>query len=164
MEKGIVAIPAERSPTMGRWMPTLRAWAKGHKVKRLAMAIAPRPEQRFHQVLDAINEGLTGNSQRTRAIEEFLDMCTGDEGVAKAMHAYRLSRRKLWATYDRLVAAGLDRWVRGSHVALFSLAYLEPLVYLLESEKQGRPMEQIAADLVGYWNGEIAEGGLFEKI
>jgi hypothetical protein len=99
-----------------------------------------------------------------RALAEYIDLCESDEGVAKVMETEQLSRSGLQEIYGHLLANGLDRWVKGHHAALSSIAYPEPLYFASRAPNKGMGWREIAFSLLEYWEGRLPEGELFDRV
>jgi predicted transcriptional regulator len=106
----------------------------------------------------------SGANRKNQAIDEFLDLCESDEGVAKVMIQYNLNRNDLKDIYKRLVGSGLGQWIKGHYAALSTIAYFEPLIYVVDSEKKGTKWEEIVGNILYYWQGKIPQGRLYKKI
>ncbi len=96
-----------------------------------------------------------GKSKKDLALEEYLDLCESDAGVKNVMKIEHLSRADLEQIYIRLLAAGLGQWIKGHYVALSTIAYFEPLQYLVRAEKRGVSWEVILSSLIEYWDGKV---------
>ncbi len=105
-----------------------------------------------------------GISEKDRALEEFLDLCESDDGVKKVMEIEHLSRSDLKQLYIRLSAAGLGQWINGHYAALSTIAYVEPLRYLVRAQKRGVGWQEIVYNLLAYWEGKIPQGGLLRQV
>lgn len=103
-------------------------------------------------------------SEKDRALEEFLDLCESDDGVKKVMAIEHLSRSDLKQFYIRLSAAGLGQWIKGHYAALSTIAYVEPLQYLVRAEKRGIGWQTIVFNLLEYWEDKIPSGGLLRQV
>ena len=106
----------------------------------------------------------SGRNEHDEALEEFLTLCTNDEGVSKVMADYGLGRDDMKKIYINLTANGLGQWIKGHQVALSTIAYFEPLLFHVESEKRGEPYMQTVRALLAYWEGRIPQGGLLKAL
>lgn len=141
-----------------------RSIKKSSRLRKLQKIISP-PGQTEADLLDGFLKSLrTGSNKKTEALKEYLDLCQSDEGVAQILREYHLTKEDLEQIYSRLLANGLGQWIKGHYIALSTIAYYEPLLYFVESEKQGTESHQIFKNLFGYWNNEITQGGLISII
>lgn len=99
-----------------------------------------------------------------RALAAYLDYCEGDQLVAEVMKTEQLSRSDLEEIYRRLLANGLDRWVKGHHPALSSIAYADPLIFVSRARNKGMEWKRIANALLEYWNGNLSDQELREYV
>ena len=99
-----------------------------------------------------------------RALADYLDLCEADEAVAKVMEMEKLSRSSLIDIYGHLLTNGLDRWVKGHHAALSSIAYPEPLYFASRAPNKGMNWREIAFSLLEYWEDSIPEGELWDRV
>jgi hypothetical protein len=99
-----------------------------------------------------------------RALADYLDLCESDEGVAKVMQMEQLSRSGLQEIYGHLLVNGLDRWVKGHHAALSSIAYPEPLYFASRAPNKGMGWREIAFLLLEYWEERLPEGELCDRV
>ena len=146
-------------------LPTfIRSWMKSFRLRRLQLKIAP-PDQTVDSAAAVFMQDLqSGNSEQENALEEFLDLCEGDDGIRKLMEIESLSRSDLKEIYHRLCRAGLGKWVKGHYAALSTIAYGEPLLFLVRAERAGMNLREIAPILLRYWSNEIPQGGLLQAV
>ena len=137
---------------------------KSKKLQKLQKQIAPRGRNVGDLVSDLKQSVTSGTSRKDQALEEFLDLCESDEGVSKVMRQYKLNREDLKQIYARLTTAGLGQYVKGHHVALSTIAYYEPLLFVVESERRGEDWMNVMGDLFSYWRGTIPQSGLIDKL
>ena len=131
-------------------------WKKSKKVRKLQLMIAPLGPR------GVVTDILGGTGGRDAALEDYLDLCMADGGVARVMRKYNLTREDLVEFYERLCMAGLGQWINGHFVALSALAYPEPLQHLAESRRRMQMLGTedssrwltIGADLMAYWAGD----------
>jgi len=120
--------------------------------------------KRLNKLQMEISGQSSGADRKDQPLEEFLDLCESDEGVAKVMLQYNLNRNDLKDIYRRLVRSGLGQWIKGHYAALSTIAYFEPLIYVVASEKKGTKWEEIVGNILYYWQGKIPQGRLYKKI
>jgi hypothetical protein len=106
----------------------------------------------------------SGNSEHEKALEQFLDLCVHDDGIRKLMEIESLSRSDLKEIYHRLCRAGLGQWIKGHYAALSTIAYGEPLLFVVRAERAGMNLREIAPVLLRYWSNEIPQGGLLRAV
>ncbi|MBI3596366.1 MAG: hypothetical protein HY203_04345 [Nitrospirae bacterium] len=149
---------------MGILSTFVRSWKKSSRLRRLQLKIAP-PHQTVDDVVAVFMQNLhSGNSEQEKALEEFLDLCEDDNGIRKLMEIESLSRSDLKEIYHRLCRAGLGQWIKGHYAALSTIAYGEPLLFLVRAEKAGMNLREIASVLLRYWSNEIPQGGLLRAV
>lgn len=149
---------------MGLFSSVISSIKKSKKLQKLQKQIAPRGQNVGGLVSDLKQSVANGTSRKDQAFEEFIDLCESDEGVSKVIRQYKLSRADLKQIYARLTAAGLDQYVKGHHVALSTIAYYEPLLFVVESERRGEDWMNVIGDLFSYWQGTIPQSGLINKL
>jgi hypothetical protein len=120
--------------------------------------------KRLNKLQMEISGQSSGADRKGQPLEEFLDLCESDEGVAKVMLQYNLNRNDLKDIYRRLVSVGLGQWIKGHYAALSTIAYFEPLIYVVDSEKNGTEWMEIVGNILYYWQGKIPQGKLYKKI
>ena len=120
--------------------------------------------KRLNKLQMEISGQSSGADRKDQPLEEFLDLCESDEGVAKVMLQYNLNRNDLKDIYRRLVRSGLGQWIKGHYAALSTIAYFETLIYVVASEKKGTKWEEIVGNILYYWQGKIPQGRLYKKI
>ena len=149
---------------MGFFSNLTGSWKKSSRLQDLQKVIAP-PDQNINDVASEFRRSLEGGtSEKDRALEEFLDLCESDDGVKKVMAIEQLSRSDLKQLYIRLSAAGLGQWIKGHYAALSTIAYVEPLQYLVRAEKRGIGWQTIVFNLLEYWEEKIPSGGLLRQV
>ena len=94
----------------------------------------------------------------------FKEICLQDEGVASIIRKYELSKDDLYQYYINLSAAGLGQWIKGHYVPLSTIAYYEPLLYLVESKKRNVPWGTIVGNILYYWEGSIKQRELLSML
>lgn len=77
---------------MGIFSSLARSFKKSNKLQKLQKEISP-PRQSVEDWVDLTRPG--GISRREQALEEFLDLCESDEGVANVIKQYNLNRGDL---------------------------------------------------------------------
>lgn len=149
---------------MGFFSYLTRSWQKSSRLQELERLIAP-PDQGIGDIVSTAVKSSSGEiSQKDRALEEFLDLCESDDNVKKVMAIEHLSRSDLKQLYVRLSAAGLGQWIKGHYAALSTIAYVEPLQYLVRAEKRGIGWQTIVFNLLEYWEEKIPSGGLLRQV
>lgn len=149
---------------MGLFSSLAGSFKKSKKLQKLQKQISP-PGQSVGDLVSDFKQTLSsGVNRKDQALEEFLDLCESDEGVAKVMSQYSLSRSDLKNIYIRLNTAGLGQYIKGHHAALSSIAYYEPLLYIVESEKRGENWSTIVGNILYYWDGKIPQSGLINQL
>lgn len=148
---------------MGFFSNLIRSWNKSSRLQELQKAIVP-PNQSISDVVSSAKRSWeSGMSEKDCALEEFLDLCESDEGVKKIMEIEQLSRSDLRDLYFSLSAAGLGQWIKGHYAALSTIAYVEPLQYLVHAQKRGIGWGEIVLNLLEYWEGKIPSGELLHQ-
>lgn len=137
---------------------------KSIRLQKLQKEISPINQNAGDLIADFKQSIGSGFSARNKALEEFLDLCESDEGVSKIMLHYNLNRIDLKNIYVRLNSAGLDQYIKGHHAALSTIAYYEPLLYVVESERRGNEFGSIVRKLILYWDGIIPQKGLLKTL
>lgn len=94
----------------------------------------------------------------------YWDLCEADPEVSNVLGQYGKSRQDLVRLYADLCAGGLGRWIKGHYVALSTLAYPEPLLFLLETERRGITRKEVFSKLLLYWEGAIRPGALVQLV
>jgi len=137
----------------------------GSDHKRCLLPIASLIQENIKNITSNFMDSLqSGHNDRDEAIEEYLDLCINDEGVKKVMVKYDLSRDDLKKVYINLIKTGLGQRIKGHHAALSTIAYYEPLLFHVESERRdGSYLETVGA-LLSYWEGRIPQGGLLKAL
>lgn len=149
---------------MGFFSNLTRSWKKSSKLQELQRKVAP-PGRPINDVVSNFRRTLeSGANEKERALEEFLDLCEGDEGVRKLMEIEGLSRSDLKQLYVQLSVNGLGQWVKGHYAALSTIAYVEPLQYAVRARKRGTGLQEIAFNLLEYWEDRIPQGALLRKV
>lgn len=149
---------------MGFFSNLTRSWKKSSRLQGLQKAIAP-PNRNINDVVSEVRRSLEGGiNEKDRALEEFLDLCESDDEVKKVMEIEHLSRSDLKQLYIRLSAAGLGQWINGHYAALSTIAYVEPLQYLVRAQKRGVSWQESVYNLLEYWEGKIPQGGLLRQV
>ncbi len=134
---------------------------KSKEIKRLQSIIDPEIDDlvtkfRYLQSVDAI--------KINAALEEYLTLCESDENIAQIQVRYKINRNDLKNIYETLSKNGLGGWTKGHQCALSSIAYPEPLIFIIESEQQGKSWGDIVWRLNAYWDGRISQGTLIKYI
>lgn len=149
---------------MGFFSNVARSWKKSSKLRELQIKIAPLG-QTVDNVVGGLVQSLSGQpDEKAAALAQFLDLCESDQGVKNVMELESLSRSDLEHIYMRLSAAGLGQWVKGHYVALSTIAYEEPLLYVVRAQKRNVGLLTIVSTLLDYWENKISQGALLAHI
>ena len=137
---------------------------KSQRIRRLQLRISP-PNQSPEDMVSQFREILeSGEDDSAHALEEFLDLCVTDEGVQKVMTQYDLDREDLKRICVQLTANGLGQWIKGHYAAASSVAYFEPLLFAVESERREVSAREVAGRLLLYWEGKMRQGELIKLL
>ena len=147
---------------MGLFSAFSQSFKKSKKLRQLQLTIAPPDD-------DLLSPGgfermLKAGKKKNEAIEEFLDLCQSDEGVAKVMEEYKIARSDLKEIYRSLEINGLGQWVKGHYAPLSTIAYFEPLLFYAEATRHQKSLREISFVLLEYWKGKIPQGGLIKMM
>jgi hypothetical protein len=156
-ERSIGETLGNRENAMGFLSKVTQSWTKSSRLHKFQKAIAP-PHQRISEVvsdLTCLLERGGATSEKERAFVKFLDLCETDDGVRKIMESEHLSRSDLKGLVVRLLASGLGEWIKGHYAALSTIAYVEPLQYVVRAERRGVSWQEIYFNLLEYWEGRI---------
>jgi hypothetical protein len=149
---------------MGFFSNLTGSWNKSSKLQQLERIIAP-PIKNAEDMAAELRRRLEGGiGEKDRALESFLDLCESDEGIRKVMAIETISRADLREIYAQLLFIGLGQWVKGHYAALSTIAYVEPLQYSVRAKKNGVGMQEIAFNLLEYWEDRIPKGGLLRQL
>lgn len=149
---------------MGFFSAIAKSAKKSKRLRKLQLIISP-PGQAIEDITSSFMSSLTsGKDKEGQALEDFLDLCEDDDGVKTVMGEYDLKREDLIIIYKKLRAIGLGQWVKGHYVALSTIAYYEPLLFVVESERRGVPFMEVVGSLLDYWDGRIKQGALLESL
>jgi len=125
------------------------------KMRQLQARIAP-PVRLVDQHPSQTRTEVSGRSEKTAAaFKAYLAAGLEDAQLAAVAHGYSLTERSLHKIYLRLIEAGMDRWVRGQHVALASIATPETLLYIARSRQRKRDWATIAQGLGKFYANEV---------
>lgn len=149
---------------MGILSTFFRSWKKSSKLRALQLKIAPPGQTVDDVVAEVIHTLRDGNSEQEKSLEEFLDLCEEDDGILKVMQIESLSRSDLKELYLRLRRAGLGQCIKGHYAALSTIAYGEPLLFVVRAEKAGMNLREISTILLRYWTNEIPQGRLLRSV
>lgn len=151
-------------PSLRFFSNVARSWTKSSKLRKLQIKIAP-PGQTGDDVAAGFMQSLNGQSdKKASALAQFLDLCESDQGVKNVMELEDLSRSDLEHIYLRLRAVGLGQWVKGHYAALSTIAYGEPLLYVVRSQKRNVEPLTVASNLLDYWENKIPQGALLAQV
>lgn len=148
---------------MGLISSLIKSFSKSKKLKTLQEQISPPLQSSDDLIAWTRARMAEGTNKSDRALEEYLNLCESDENIAKVQIKYQLSREDLKTIYEKLSKLGLG-WINGHQTALSTIAYAEPLIYVIESEKRGTNWADIQFNLFNYWNGKIPQGQLIRLI
>ncbi len=149
---------------MGLFSSLTGSLKKSKKLQKLQKQISPPNQSAEDLISELSNLSKHGTSREDQALEEYLDLCESDEGVAKVIGQYNLCRDDLKLIHTKLTTAGLGQYIKGHYAALSTIAYYEPLLYYVESERRGESWLTIVGNLLGYWNEAIPQSGLISLI
>lgn len=135
---------------------------KSRKLQKLQEVIAP-PGQTIEQAADSMYKEIKGDDKNEKALNAFWDLCENDENISNIMIQYKKNRNYLQDTYSKLCAMGLGQWINGHFLALSTLAYPEPLKFVIESENRKIPYQNIVSALFDYWETNISLKEYTEK-
>ena len=148
---------------MGLFLSLAKSLKKSRKLAKLQRQIHPPNETANDMVNEALKDMLGGGGnrrQRERYLEEFLDLCVSDKGVKAVIDKYGLDKDDLREIYSNLLIGGLGQYIKGHFAALSTIAYHEPLLYVVKSEQANVSRAEIMSNLLSYWNNDIPQGGL----
>ena len=149
---------------MGLFTNVIRSWRKSSKLRRLQLTIAP-PGESVDDVVAGFMQSLNGQPDpKKAALSEFFDLCEADPGVKSVMEREGLARGDLEQIYGVLRALGLGQWVKGHYAALSTIAYPEPLLFLVRSQKRNVEALTVASTLLDYWENKIPQGALLAQV
>ena len=140
---------------MGIVKQFVTSYKKSKKIQRLQKAIASSNE--------VVNLQLDSNSSKD-LLGEYIEFCKADSSVAEVISLYSVSDGDLRNLYQKMQLAGLGQFIKGHYASLSSLAYIEPLQYILESERRGTEWLTVVGHLLMYWEGKIPQRGLHALI
>ncbi len=116
-----------------------------------------------------LEQMLSGIEEQNHALDRYLDFCVSDKQIRFVLERSEANRADLGRIYKNLIMNGAGQWVKGHYVAASSIAYAEPLTFILvansleASDKNISPFE-LTALLIDYWQGEIPAGGLYRML
>lgn len=129
---------------VGFFSTLIYSWKKSSRLRKLELRIAGT-EQITAEYL------LAGRTDSDQALAEFFDLCEADQYLKKLMEVERLTRADLEEVYWDLMKVGCGQWVKGHYVALSSIAYVEPLLYIVRSKRQTKEqLQEIGINLLDY--------------
>lgn len=136
-------------------MGPFRSVIKSIRLRRLQNRLQPRNLSASERVQSDLF-----SNERDAALAAYLDFCQSDPNVRAVMRRFGIDRSKLEQIYARLLLNGLGGWIGGHFAAASSIAYAEPLAFVLESEGSNVSFLEVCSILFDYWNGDIPVGGL----
>jgi len=116
-----------------------------------------------------LEQMLSGIEEQNHALDRYLDFCVSDKQIRFVLEHSEANRADLERIYKNLIMNGAGQWVKGHYVAASSIAYAEPLTFILAansieaSDEDISPFE-LTALLIDYWQGEIPAGGLYRML
>jgi hypothetical protein len=138
---------------MGFFSNLRQSWGKSSRLQELQKIIAP-PNQSVNELAsDLLRSFESGNNEKERALEDFLDLCESDAGVKKVMEIEHLSRSDLEELYHTLLKVGLGQWVKGHctttapNVSASAASIARKRSKPTASERSTRPQHCLRADL-----------------
>ena len=149
---------------MGLFSSLAKSLKKSRKLAKLQRQIHPPNETANDTANETVKDMLGGGNrrQRERYLEEYLDLCVSDEGVKAVIDQYSLDKDNLREIYVNLLFGGLGQYIEGHFAALSTIAYYEPLLYVVKSEQANVSRAEIMSNLLSYWNNDISQGGLIK--
>lgn len=149
---------------MGLFSTLAGSYKKSKKLRKLQLKISP-PDQSVNDIASNFVTSLkSGGDEENEALEKFLDLCINDEGVANVLSQYDMDRNDLKDIYWHLARNGFGQWINGHHVALSTIAYYEPLLFVVESRRREVPVRELATALFAYWEGKVTQGELLRSL
>ena len=137
---------------MGFFLFIKNPWGKSGKLAKLQKQIVSASNNFDTKKVDSLMNVYFG------------EICLKNEGIRNILTEYKLNKDDLYEIYINISAAGMGQWVKGHYIPLSTIAFNEPLLYVIESKKQDVPWMTILGDILDYWKGNIAQGTLFKKI
>lgn len=150
---------------MGFLSKRLLSWKKFSTVRKLERTMAP-PNERVHDVVADLMSVLLrgGPGEKQEAFEQFLAVCEAEMGVRAVLKRERLTRQDLKNIVLFLLGAGLGEWINGHYVALSTIAYAEPLQYVIGAERQGVSSRHMFFCLLEYWQRRMTAAQLLDSL
>jgi hypothetical protein len=148
---------------MGIFSRLFSSLKKSKEIRRLQEQISPPLQASDDIAAWARARMAEGNSKRDRALEEYLTLCESDENIAQILARHQINRNDLKNMYEKINSYA-PGWTKDHHIALSSIAYPEPLIYIIDSERIGTNWGDIAWRLKAYWDGSISQGTLIKYI
>ncbi len=130
---------------MGIVKDWIRSYRKSARLRKLQLAYCPP-----NDTAEDLTKSLFDNTRKL-ALAQFLELCEEDPNVSEVMTLYSISKKELEEIHWELMKEGAGIWVKGHYVPLSSLAYVEPLMYILEAKAQKRELRKICYDICEYW-------------
>jgi len=112
---------------------------------------------------------LNGISAGDEEFDNYIEFCVSDKQVKYFMEHSNVCRSDLEGIYKRLLVNGAGQWAKGHFVAASSITYVETLTFIIASDRNENPEDQVpalemTAILMDYWNGKIPIGGLYRML
>lgn len=133
---------------MGLFSSLKKSWKKSGKLQKLQNRIV------------SASRSFDTEKEEQFMNQYFEEICLQDKGIVSIINKYGLSKDDLYQYYINLSAAGLGQWIKGHYVPLSTIAYYEPLLYLVESKKRNVEWGAIVGNILDYWEGSINQGKL----
>lgn len=102
-------------------------------------------------------------AKRKNALNEYLEFCMKDPNINELLDMHSMGKNDLKEIHSVLMTIGCGQYVKGHFVALSSLAYQEPLYYLIHARKNNIPSEEMATTILDYWANKLPRRELFNK-
>ena len=144
-----------------------KSFKKSRKLARLQRQIC-LPDETAGDLMERMRKhekGVIGwTEQKKELIEEYLDMCVSDTNVKFVLDHYGMDRSDLMEIYKSLIFSLGIYGKSGHYIPLSTISYFEPLVYVVEAKKSGLSQAKINGNLLLYWDDEVPQGGLVNKL
>ncbi len=131
-----------------------RSLGKARKVRKAVQKIIAYDQRGMRNMLNGAV--LSDGDERTRAVQEYLDLCESFPDVKFVMELEGISRSDLENWWVDLVTGGAGE--TGDDCKRYALATMsigEPLQYLARAEKRGVDWGEIVFNLREYWSGNM---------
>ena len=149
---------------MNRLLSWLQSWQRSSKRRKLQLQICTPNPVSPNPLVYAIMLLSRRPDDADRALAAYFELCESDERVAEVMRTEQISRSGLHEIYRHLLANGLDRWVKGHHAALSTIAYADPLYFASRAPNKGMEWREVAYALLRYWEGSLSNQELRDRV